>query len=66
MANKSDLANVYLDIVEGSYSSIDVDNVDNEKYPLLKNVQFYNVSMEAGICILHFLITFFPQKNWWI
>ena len=50
MANKSDLANVYLDIVEGSYSSIDVDNVDNEKYPLLKNFQFYNVSMEAGIC----------------
>lgn len=51
MANKSDLANVYLDIPNGAYSSIDVDNVDDEKYPLLKHVQFYNVSMEAGDCL---------------
>jgi len=74
MANKSDLANVYLDIPHGAYSSIDVDNVDNLKYPLLKHAKFYNVSMEAGDCLyiplrwFHYVKSFnrnIAINKWW-
>lgn len=52
MANRSEThQKAHIDNREGSYSSVDVENVDTDKYPGFKDIQFYNVSMEAGDCL---------------
>lgn len=51
MANRSDMSNMHMDVVDGSYSTVDVEAVDESKYPDFKKVVFYNASMEQGDCI---------------
>ncbi|XP_066271363.1 bifunctional peptidase and (3S)-lysyl hydroxylase Jmjd7-like [Branchiostoma lanceolatum] len=41
---------------EGSFSGVDVEKVDLHKYPGLKDVPWYNATMEAGDCL------FIPYK----
>lgn len=36
---------------EGSYSGIDVDDVDYDKYPGLAKVEFMHAEVEAGDCL---------------
>jgi len=47
---------VPIDFPSGGYSGVDVDSVDFVKYPSLKDVEYYNVTMEAGDCL------FIPYK----
>ncbi|XP_068755514.1 tRNA wybutosine-synthesizing protein 5-like [Montipora capricornis] len=47
---------VPIDFPSGGYSGVDVDSVDFVKYPSLKDVEYYNVSMEPGDCL------FIPYK----
>ena len=42
---------VHLDVHDGKYSTVDVDDVDEERYPNFKHVQFYNATIEAGDCV---------------
>ena len=42
---------VLFDHPEGSYSGIDVDNVDYEKYPGLANIKFMHADMQPGDCL---------------
>ena len=51
MADKRDHENTYLDNGGGTFSSVDVDNVDIKAYPNFKKVTFYNASIEAGDCV---------------
>jgi lysine-specific demethylase 8 len=52
MANRSEThQKAHIDVREGSYSSVDVENVDTDKYPGFKDMQFFNVTMEAGDCL---------------
>lgn len=52
MANKNETnQKAHIDIPSGAYSSVDVENVDVEKYPGFKDIQFYNVTLEAGDCL---------------
>lgn len=51
MANRSDMANIHMDVVDGSYSTVDVEAVDENKYPDFKKVVFHNATMEQGDCI---------------
>lgn len=43
--------NVDLDRPEGSYSMMDVDQVDYTKYPGMADVDFYHVNLTAGDCL---------------
>ncbi|XP_001630801.3 uncharacterized protein LOC5510344 [Nematostella vectensis] len=47
---------VKIDHPVGGYSGVDVDRVDFTKYPGLKEVQYFNVTMEPGDCL------FIPYK----
>lgn len=47
---------VKIDHPEGGYSGVDVDRVDFTKYPGLREVEFYNVTMQPGDCL------FIPYK----
>jgi len=47
---------VPIDFPVGGYSGVDVDRVDFVKYPSLKDVEYYNVTMEPGDCL------FIPYK----
>jgi len=51
MGNRSDMARLHMDVKDGSYSTVDVEAVDESKYPDFKEVVFYNASMEQGDCI---------------
>ena len=52
MANRSETSQkAHIDMKDGAYSSVDVENVDVNKYPGFKDMQFYNVTMEAGDCL---------------
>ena len=52
MANRSEgVEKVHIDVDDESYSSVDVDNVDVEKYPGFKTTTFFNVTMESGDCL---------------
>ncbi|KAK3735817.1 hypothetical protein QZH41_019916 [Actinostola sp. cb2023] len=42
---------VTLDHRSGGYSGVDVDKVDFTKYPGLREVTYYNVTMQAGDCL---------------
>ncbi|XP_071800632.1 tRNA wybutosine-synthesizing protein 5-like [Asterias amurensis] len=42
---------IVFDHPEGSYSGVDVEKVDFEKYPEFKDVEFFEAKMEAGDCI---------------
>ncbi|XP_013416768.1 tRNA wybutosine-synthesizing protein 5 [Lingula anatina] len=42
---------VDLDHPEGAYSGIDVDRVDFDKYPGLREVEYYHVNLTAGDCL---------------
>lgn len=47
---------VPIDFPSGGYSGVDVDRVDLVKYPSLKDVEYFNVTMEPGDCL------FIPYK----
>ncbi|KAL9969293.1 hypothetical protein ACROYT_G021492 [Oculina patagonica] len=47
---------VPIDFPSGGYSGVDVDRVDFVKYPSLKDVEYFNVTMEPGDCL------FIPYK----
>lgn len=47
---------VPIDFPAEGYSGVDVDRVDFEKYPGLIDVEYYNVTMQAGDCL------FIPQR----
>ena len=52
MANRSEThQKAHIDVREGAYSSVDVENVNTNRYPGFKDIQFYNVTMEAGDCL---------------
>ena len=52
MANRSEgREKVHIDMEDGSYSSVDVEDVDVEKYPGFKSTTFFNVTVEAGDCL---------------
>ena len=40
-----------MDHDEGDFCSVDVDKVDMIKYPFLRKIPWYNVSLEQGDCI---------------
>eukprot|EP00116_Pleurobrachia_bachei_P004672 sb/3464934/ len=41
----------HIDIRDGSYSTVDVENVDLKNYPGLGEIQFYRADMDAGDCL---------------
>ena len=44
-------AHVLIDKPDGSFSKVDVDKVDLQKYPGLADVPWYKANMEAGDCL---------------
>ncbi|XP_022082158.1 tRNA wybutosine-synthesizing protein 5-like [Acanthaster planci] len=42
---------IVFDHPEGSYSSVDVDRVDFNKYPEFRDIEFFEAKLEAGDCI---------------
>ena len=48
---QSHLEQAHIDVIEGAFSSVDVDSVDMYKFPGLQTIPFYKVSMEAGDCL---------------
>ena len=47
----SDIVGNIIDIPDGSYSSMDVDSVDFNKYKGIENIEYYNVELNAGDCL---------------
>ncbi|KAI8507973.1 hypothetical protein Bbelb_142130 [Branchiostoma belcheri] len=56
MVDKKEYKHIDIDHEEGSFSGVDVEKVDLYKYPGLKDVPWYNATMEAGDCL------FIPYK----
>ena len=48
----------------GSYSDVDVDGVDLDRFPGFSNIKFYNATIEAGDCV--YIPTFWPHavRSW--
>ena len=44
-------AHIKIDEPEGSFSKVDVDKVDLQKYPGLADVPWYKAAMEPGDCL---------------
>lgn len=44
-------ADMIIDKHKGAYSSMDVDKVDYEKFPLIKDLEYYRLNMTAGDCL---------------
>ncbi|CAB3977741.1 Hypothetical predicted protein [Paramuricea clavata] len=51
MVHKKEHAHVLIDKPDGSFSKVDVDKVDLQKYPGLADVPWYKANMEAGDCL---------------
>ncbi|XP_071507437.1 bifunctional peptidase and arginyl-hydroxylase JMJD5-like [Diadema antillarum] len=51
LVDKREKDNVHIDHPEGSFSGVDVDRVDFQKYPGLAKVPWYNVTLERGDCL---------------
>ena len=52
LANRTETGEkVHIDNLEGGFSTVNVDDVDVNKYPGFKDTQFYNASMEPGDCL---------------
>ncbi|XP_035668201.1 bifunctional peptidase and arginyl-hydroxylase JMJD5-like isoform X1 [Branchiostoma floridae] len=56
MVDRKEYKHIDIDHQEGSFSGVDVEKVDLHKYPGLKDVPWYNATMEAGDCL------FIPYK----
>nr|QDG00793.1 lysine-specific demethylase JMJD5-1 [Brachionus koreanus] len=44
-------ADMIIDQHKGAYSSMDVDKVDYEKFPLIKELEYYRFNLSAGDCL---------------
>ena len=51
MVDKKEHAHINIDKPDGSFSKVDVDKVDLEKYPGLADVPWYKATMEPGDCL---------------
>jgi len=51
LVNLENSKNIVMDHDEGDYCSVDVEKVDMIKYPFLRKIPWYNVSLEQGDCI---------------
>ena len=59
MADRAEQELGHFDHPDGSYSSVNVDAVDLDKYPDFAKIKFYNATIEAGDCV--FIPSFWPH-----
>jgi hypothetical protein len=46
-----DIVGNIIDVLDGSYSSMDVDRVDFKKYKGIENIEYYNIELNEGDCL---------------